>query len=184
MENPSCNQWNRGRKIFLGAIITYLLFWVTGFIFLWQEFGVESPLFLTIVTLIPLYVMLRTYYKVSPLKKRDFISNFLALILIFSVIGFSVHEFYNQGYADWHDKCVKYAAFERLLHDEYPEFKNVYLNRHHKYGSKRILILDGTVATQADIERLKVLMEEQEVDYGIIAITVGSDAEPFTTDEN
>jgi hypothetical protein len=137
------------------VVAAYLLVWGAGFIFVSQEFGIVSAIKLSLIPVLPLVVALRMCSRWPTVRGREF-AFLLALVIIVSGAAVGVlWNWYDTGMDRFHAEDLEYAEFVRTLRKD-PAFHNV----KPFVSPKHLFWLRGTVASDADLARLRSLADQ------------------------
>lgn len=152
---------NRAMRKAIGvAILVALAVLVVGFAFVSQEFGYYGAAVYSLILVPPLVVAIRLYRKWPSASVRELV--FLAVTFFFAIGGaaFILNAWYADGLDRDHAEDVKWDQFEKRVRKD-PRFQNVQI---HKSERKNVYWVTGTVESQADLERLRSLAAECEID--------------------
>ena len=154
------------RNVFLFAILAYLILWVAVLVFLWQMFGAVFSLILSVLVGFPLVIALWMYPRFQSVKKREWI--FLLILFCFAFLGsvYVIFDNFQHGLHLRHAEHLRRARLADFLHED-PAFENVKLVDDGKFCS-----FEGTVATEADLERLRSLITQYDVDWMLFLVEV------------
>jgi hypothetical protein len=142
-------------SLVLGA---YLVAWVGLLVFTMRTFGDAA---ISLLTLIPLVVGARLRYRWPRVQGKELVFLLVVVMVASGGAALVLWHCYDQGLDVRYAIEVKWVNFEnRVRHD--PAFRGVVLHQPHPplkswYG------LSGTVASQADLDRLRALA----VEYGV-----------------
>jgi hypothetical protein len=127
---------------------------VVGFVFVASDFGLRAASGLFLLFLLPpLVIAIRLRWRWPTVRGREVA--YLAVLFCVAVgaMVFVVRGWYDTGMDQRHAEDVRWAEFGRLMRRD-PAFRNVEITLTHR---KHIYYVEGTVASQADLDRLKSL---------------------------
>jgi hypothetical protein len=152
------------KNIFSLAIILYLIVFGALFVFVSHVFGPGAAIFLSLIPLFPLIIAIRMRKKWLTLKGREFVYLGILLIITFCAVPGLIWYWYDLGMDHWYAKHLERVQFVHILHND-PAFLNL------KLIESKGGLLDGTVPTDADLERLKsILSQNQLIDCGNVTV--------------
>ena len=124
-----------------------------GFAWFSRDFGPSNAAILSLFFVPPLLVAVRLRRRWPNVLRREL--GFLAIVLCASLaaIGIVAQSWYASGMDRMHAEDVRWARFETLLRKD-PKFRHVAINL---LSRRQTYWASGTVASQADLDRLKSL---------------------------
>ena len=138
------------RNFFSLAIIIYLILFEAVFVFVSHVFGFGCAILLSLIPLFPLIIAIRMRKRWLILKGRDFIYLSILLIITFCAVPGLIWKWYDLGMDHFYAEHLERVKFVYLLHKD-PSFRNLIL------VERKGCWLEGTVSTEADLDRLKSL---------------------------
>lgn len=141
-----------GRGVLTLAIIVYFVAWLVIFTFTSCVFGSLSSIKLSIIVVLPLAIAARMRTRWSTMQGRGLSYFFILVIVVFVTVVGVVWNWYSTGMDRYHNEDVEYKRFAYIMRKD-PSFcqVNIYVSRKHVFW------LRGTVATDADLARLRAL---------------------------
>lgn len=140
-------------SLFSIAILAYFLASAVGFLYVARVFGLGGAMLLSLIPALPLVVAVRLRRR-RPAVRRTELILLLALSVVASGGGiFVVRDWFDKGLDSRRDEDLRWAEFGSALRRD-PAFKNVDIK---KSLRKDIYWVSGTVATEADLNRLQSL---------------------------
>ena len=125
-----------------------------GFVLIASDFGLRAAAALLLLFLLPpLVVALRLRRRWPTVGKREVVYLAVLTCVAFGAIIFVVRDWYDKGIDHDHAVAVQWSRFERLIRRD-PAFRDVQVK---VTARKRIYYVEGTVASEADVDRLKSL---------------------------
>jgi hypothetical protein len=165
------------RRLMTVAPLVYLAISMAGCAFISNVFGLSGALALSLVLMPPLVVAVRLRRRWPGVRGRELA--FLALLLAISCggVAYVVRDWYETGMDRYHAEDERWAEFERLLRRD-PALRDVRINLTDRY---HIYWASGTVASEAELDRLKSLASRCGIDRRLdgpyahsVSLTVGS----------
>jgi hypothetical protein len=153
------------RTIMIGLpVLVCVAGFVAGFACVSTVFGVSSAVVLSLLFAPTLAVSMRLFFRWPDVRGRELL--FLAVLFSVTVGGavFVVCDWYSTGMDRLHTEDLKWASFERLLRLD-PAFQDVKVNL---TDAKHIYWASGTVASDAELDRLKFLASHCGIEGGRI----------------
>jgi hypothetical protein len=145
--------WITVRRITLSvALFACLALFVVGFAAISRVFGVGGAVALSLLLAPALVIAVRLWRRWPAVHVRELA--FLAVLFCVASGGivFVVRDWYAKGMDELHAEDMKWTEFQRLLRrDRTFQDVKINLNRKHFYWAS------GTVASEADLDRLKSL---------------------------
>lgn len=135
------------------AIFCGIALLAADFVFVGPVFGFVAASLLSLFMIPSLVVTVRLYRRRLTVRRRE-----LAYLAVLSCAAlaaavFVVHNWYDAGMDRRHAEDVRWAEFGRLVRHD-PAFQNVWIR---VTTRKQIYWVEGTVASKADLDRLKSL---------------------------
>jgi hypothetical protein len=124
-----------------------------GFVLVSRTFGLSNALAVSLLLIPPLVIAVRLCLRWPDVRGRELA--FLAILFSVASGGtlFVVWDSYATGMDRYHAEDVKWTEFERLIRRD-PALRDVRVNM---TGWKHVYWASGTVASEADLDRLKSL---------------------------
>jgi hypothetical protein len=151
--NEMTNTSSMPKIIFSLAIIIYLIVFGALFVFVSHVFGLGAAILLSLMPLFPLIIAIRMGKKWLTLKGREFVYLGILLIITFCAVPGLIWSWYDSGLDYMYAAHLERMKFVDLLHKD-PAFRNLQL------VEKRGCWLEGTVPTEADLVRLKSILDQ------------------------
>jgi hypothetical protein len=142
--------------VFTGLILAYLVGCLVHFLVVSYVFGSGLALWLCVILAFPLIVGVRLRLRWPAVRGRELVlAIFLAAFAILGV-GYLVTEWHRTGLDRDHAQDVAYANLDRALQND-PAFRDVQIRF---TRGKHIYWISGSVDSQEDFDRLKILVAE------------------------
>ncbi len=148
------------KKAFSLGIATYALAWAGVLVFLHRVFGMDvAAIILSLVLVVPLVVAVQMRRRWPEVRKHELA---YLLILMAFVLGGSVYTIHYWADIGLHNKHTSYLRFQELTVNAQkdPAFNDVEFSASEFKVDWDIFQIRGTVASQADLERLKSLCDQ------------------------
>ncbi len=160
MNDTTTNRPLATRKVFSLALVGYFLLWLAGFAFVYRVFGFFPAIGLSLILVFPLIVGIRMRGKWQSLRPREFVLLSALLVIVLAAGSGLVWNWYATGMDRRHTEDVECAAFGRLLRKD-PAFRKVEIF----VSGKHIFWIRGSVASKADLDRLRSLAAQYPIDW-------------------
>jgi hypothetical protein len=160
MNDKTANASSATRIVFSLVLLAYVLLWLAGFAFVSGVFGLVPAIGVSLILLFPFIAGVRMRSNWQSLRGREFVFLFTLSIFVFGAVGGVVWNWYATGMDRRHSEDVECAEFGRLLRKD-PAFRNVKLF----VSGKHIFWIRGTVASKADLDRLRSLAAQTPLDW-------------------
>jgi len=154
------------RRVFTLAIAAYLVAWALGFAFATRVFGPGAAAFLSVILAFPFALALRMRSRWRNLRAREFAFLFTLLLVAVAGVGRVVWDWYDTGWDRERAQDVEFVEFARLVHDD-PAFRGIEVPESPKWLGMR-----GTVASDADLDRLRSLVARSSIRWTMEEVQV------------
>jgi hypothetical protein len=154
-----------GRRVFSLAVAAYVVLSSAALCFLFQTFGCDyKTIVLLLILAVPWIVALRMRRRWQATQGREFA--FLAVLMLF-VLGGSGYAVWYWFDNDFHRLYAEDVRFSKLTREVRADaaFRNVRLSATRFKVNVSLYSITGTVASQSDLDRLKLLAER----YGFLS---------------
>jgi hypothetical protein len=139
------------RRALLLANVVYLIVWAGAAVFTYRVFGGGPVVFLSLMLVLPYIMAVHAWFRRKVVRGRDLGYLSAVAILALGTAAVAIWKGYDEGTDRQHSKDLQFAELARALQSD-PAFQNVDFSITHLKGRYRI---HGSVASQADLERLK-----------------------------
>jgi hypothetical protein len=146
------------KQLFSMAIAAYGVLCLAVVIFAYRVFGTALAIGSLLMLCLPIAVSLRLLSRWHLQRARDFLLLLVLLVVDLGGVGYLVWRDYEVGMDERHAQELKAYDFIQAVSND-PAFRNVEA----ALGRKQVLFIDGRVASQADLVRLKSLRERYNV---------------------
>jgi hypothetical protein len=149
------------------AIIAYLIGWGVEFVYITRVFGLKNAIAISFLSVLPFILSVHMRFRRTSLNAGDW----GLLIMVLAVITLATMVFVDRWYeSGWHYRPGQWTFFtppsqEDLNWDEFkkairkdPSFKNI--KTFHPRGSRGDYWLEGSLESEADLERLIALAKK------------------------
>jgi len=160
MNDTTTNVSLATRKALSLALLAYFALWLAGLAFVYRVFGFIPAIGLSLILVFPFLVGVRMRGKWQSLRPQEFVFLSALLVIVLAAGSGLVWNWYATGMDRRHTEDVQYAEFGRLLRKD-PAFRNVELF----VSGKHIFWIGGTVASKADLDRLRSLAAQYPIDW-------------------
>lgn len=145
-----------GRRVLEVIAFAWLVFIVALFGYAFRVFGTGIAMVLSVLLILPLVVWARIYRRWPAVRRREFA--FVAVLALATMVGefVAIRRCYENSWDRTHAEDIHWHNFERRCREDLA-FKGVQI---HKSVRKNIHWASGTVATEADLVRLRSLAVE------------------------
>jgi hypothetical protein len=167
MNDTKSNASQASRKLFSLVLLAYLTLSLAGFAFVWRVFGLAAANCLSLIQVLPLIAGIRMRRRWQSLRQREFAYLVTLLVVAVGAVVGLVWAWYAAGLDRQHSSDMELAEFNRLLHKD-PAFRDVELEvspRRWVFSGAQMLSIRGTVASQADLDRLKSLAAQYHIQW-------------------
>lgn len=148
------------RTLIALAVLICLAPLVFGFVIVASDFGPRAASVLFFLFLLPsLVVAVRLHRRWPAVQGREVVYLAVLSCVALGAVVFVVRDWYDKGLQYYHAEDVRWSEFGRLMRRD-PAFRNVQIRLTHR---KHIYYVEGSVASQADLDRLQSLA----IDCGI-----------------
>lgn len=141
------------RMLIASAVLLGLVLFVVGFVSVSSAFGPRAAAGLSLFLLPALVVAVRLHRRWPAVRGREIAYSAVLFIAGMGAIVFVVHDWYDNGMDYRHAEDVQWSEFDRLMRED-PAFQNVHITLTNR---KHIYYVEGTVPSEADLDRLKSL---------------------------
>jgi len=169
MTTATTSELSTARKAFSLGIAVYAVAWAGVFVFVYRVFGIDLPaILLSLILAVPLVVAVRMRCRWPALRGREFV--FLLLLVIFASGGgvFVIQHLYDTCRDLMRTEDRRFDEFTRIAHAD-PAFRDINFLT---VSSKRFRQIQGTVATQADLDRFQTLFHEYHFPFYLVEVSV------------
>jgi hypothetical protein len=141
-------------KLFFSlAIILYLIVFGAVYVFVSHVFGPGAAILLSLIPFFPLIIAIRMRKKWLTLKGREFVYLVILLIITFCAVPGLILYWYDLGMDHFYAAHMEHVKIVNSLQND-PAFRNLML------VERKGCWLEGTVPTEADLERLKSILDQ------------------------
>jgi hypothetical protein len=160
MTSSTSTEGSLAKKVFSLAIAAYAATWAGAFVFAFRVFGMGAAMLLSWMLVLPFLIAVRMRRRWTAVRRREIVRLLVLLVLVSGGgSAFVIWHCYDLGMHNTYRAEVKFGELVRIVGED-PAFRNIELKRIPFKSFHPISQIQGTVASQADLERIRLLCDQ------------------------
>ena len=167
-------QRSMAQKAFLLGIVAYAVAWIGVLVFAYRVFGMFGVVGLFWILVLPFVIAIRICRRWPEVRGREFAFLLVLIAFVFAGGVFTIRGWYDKCVDLHHAQDVKFEELSRVV-SENPTYCNIKLARVPFKTFSPIYQIQGTVASQTDLEHFRSLCDGHGLSFRPEDIVVTKD---------